>query len=161
MSEKLKKGQTAPLETDIKKISIKLIDGFPNHPFYVFDDEEMSDLTESIRKNGLISPVIVRQKANRFELISGHRRKHACELLGHDEIACRIVEASDDEAIIMRVDSNFQRTKVLPSERAFAYKMKLEATLLRVGGTFLALWITFFVRIVAQDLRLAGGLASF
>ena len=94
-------------------------------------------------------------------MISGHRRKHACELLGHDEIACRIVEASDDEAIIMRVDSNFQRTKVLPSERAFAYKMKLEATLLRVGGTFLALWITFFVRIVAQDLRLAGGLASF
>ncbi len=127
MSEKLKKGQTTPLETDIRKISIKLIDGFPNHPFYVFDDDEMSDLTESIRKNGLISPVIVRQKADRFELISGHRRKHACELLGHDEIACRIVEASDDEAIIMMVDSNCQRTKVLPSERAFAYKMKLEA----------------------------------
>lgn len=127
MSEKLKKGQTAPLETDIRKISIKLIDGFPNHPFYVFDDNEMSDLTESIRRNGLISPVIVRKKADRFELISGHRRKHACELLGHDEIACRIVEASDDEAIIMMVDSNCQRTKVLPSERAFAYKMKLEA----------------------------------
>ena len=127
MSEKLKKGQTAPLETDIRKISINLIDGFPNHPFYVFDDDEMSDLTESIRRNGLISPVIVRKKADRFELISGHRRKHACELLGHDEIACRIVEASDDEAIIMMVDSNCQRTKVLPSERAFAYKMKLEA----------------------------------
>ena len=116
MSEKLKKGQTAPLETDIRKISINLIDGFPNHPFYVFDDDEMSDLTESIRRNGLISPVIVRKKADRFELISGHRRKHACELLGHDEIACRIVEASD-----------CQRTKALPSERAFAYKMKLEA----------------------------------
>ena len=72
MSEKLKKGQIAPLETDIRKFSIKLIDGFPNHPFYVFDDDEMSDLTESIRKNGLISPVIVRQKADRFELISGH-----------------------------------------------------------------------------------------
>lgn len=127
MSEKLKKGQTAPLETDIRKISINLIDGFPNHPFYVFDDDEMSDLTESIRRNGLISPVIVRKKADRFELISGHRRKHACELLGHDEIACHIVEASDDEAIIMMVDSNCQRTKVLPSERAFAYKMKLEA----------------------------------
>ena len=115
------------METDIRKISINLIDGFPNHPFYVFDDDEMSDLTESIRRNGLISPVIVRKKADRFELISGHRRKHACELLGHDEIACRIVEASDDEAIIMMVDSNCQRTKVLPSERAFAYKMKLEA----------------------------------
>lgn len=88
------------METDIRKISIKLIDGFPNPPFYVFDDDEMSDLTESIRKNDLISPVIVRQKADRFVLISGHRRKHACELLGHDEIACRIVEASDDEAII-------------------------------------------------------------
>ena len=100
MSEKLKKGQTAPLETDIRKISINLIDGFPNHPFYVFDDDEMSDLTESIRRNGLLSPVIVRKKADRFELISGHRRKHACELLGHDEIACRIVEASDDEGIV-------------------------------------------------------------
>ena len=83
------------METDIRKISINLIDGFPNHPFYVFDDDEMSDLTESIRRNGLISPVIVRKKADRFELISGHRRKHACELLGHDEIACHIVEASD------------------------------------------------------------------
>ena len=90
MSEKLKKGQTAPLETDIRKISINLIDGFPNHPFYVFDDDEISDLTGSIRKNGLISPVIVRQKADRFELISGHRRKHACELLGHIAIACRM-----------------------------------------------------------------------
>lgn len=127
MSEKQKNEQTASLETDIRKISIKLIDGFPNHPFYVFDDDEMSDLTESIRRNGLISPVIVRKKADRFELISGHRRKHACELLGHDKIACRIVEASDDEAVIMMVDSNCQRTKVLPSERAFAYKMKLEA----------------------------------
>ena len=111
MSEKLKKGQIAALETDIRKFSIKLIDGFSNHPFYVFDDDEMSDLTESIRKNGLISPVIVRQKADRFELISGHRRKHACDLLGHDKIACRIVEASGDEAIIMMVDSNCQRTK--------------------------------------------------
>ena len=110
MSEKQKNGQTAALETDIRKVSVKLIDGFPNHPFYVFDDDEMSDLTESIRRNGLISPVIVRKKADRFELISGHRRKHACELLGHDEIACHIVEASDDEAIIMMVDSNCQRT---------------------------------------------------
>ncbi len=90
MSEKQKNGQTAALETDIRKVSIKLIDGFPNHPFYVFDDDEMSDLTESIRRNGLISPVIVRKKAERFELISGHRRKHACDLLGHDEIAATL-----------------------------------------------------------------------
>lgn len=127
MTEKSKKTQTIPLENETVKISMKLIDPFPNHPFYVFDDEEMYDLTESIRKYGLITPVIVRRKQERFELISGHRRVHACRNLGHSEIACHVIEASDDEAIIMMVDSNCQRTKVLPSERAFAYKMKLEA----------------------------------
>ena len=89
MNEKLQKDRL-PFGNRYQKISIKWIDGFPNHPFYVFDDDEISDLTESIRKNGLISPVIVRQKADRFDLISGHRRKHACELLGHIAIACRI-----------------------------------------------------------------------
>ena len=127
MAEKTQKRQTSPLVSATEKISIKLIDAFPNHPFYIFDDNEMNDLTESIRKNGLISPIIVRRKGDRYEMISGHRRKHACELLGHSDIACSIVEASDDEAIIMMVDSNCQRTKILPSERAFAYKMKLEA----------------------------------
>lgn len=127
MTEKMQKGQTTPLVSATEKISMKLIDAFPNHPFYVFDDDEMRELTESIRKNGLISPLIVRRKGDRYELISGHRRKHACELLGYREIACSVVDASDDEAIIMMVDSNCQRTKVLPSERAFAYKMKLEA----------------------------------
>lgn len=127
MNEKMKKGQITPLENETIKISMKLIDPFPNHPFYVFDDEEMYELTESIRKYGLITPIIVRCKQDRFELISGHRRLHACKNLGYSEITCRIVEASDDEAIIMMVDSNCQRTKVLPSERAFAYKMKLEA----------------------------------
>lgn len=87
----------------------------------------MFELTESIRKNGLISPVIVRKKNDRYELISGHRRKYACEILGHREIACSIVDITDDEAVIMMVDSNCQRTKVLPSERAFAHKMKLDA----------------------------------
>ena len=127
MSEKLKKGQTAPLETDIRKISINLIDGFPNHPFYVFDDDEISDLTESIRKNGLISPVIVRQKADRFDLISGHRRKMASELAGLESIPCIVRNLSDDEAVIVMVDSNLQREEILPSEKAFAYKMRLEA----------------------------------
>ena len=127
MAEKTQKGQTSPLVSVTEKICIKLIDAFPNHPFYIFDDNEMNDLTESIRKNGLISPIIVRRKGDRYEMISGHRRKHACELLGHSDIACSIVEASDDEAIIMMVDSNCPRTKILPSERAFAYKMKLEA----------------------------------
>lgn len=127
MNENLKNGQITPLENETVKISMKLIDPFPNHSFYVLDDEEMYELTESIRRHGLISPIIVRRKKDRFELIAGHRRKHACVNLGHSEIACRIVEASDDEAVIMMVDSNCQRTKVLPSERAFAYKMKLEA----------------------------------
>lgn len=127
MTEKSPKGQTTPLENVTVKINMKLIDPFPNHPFYVIDDDEMYELTESIRKNGLITPIIVRQKNERYELIAGHRRKHACESLGHTEIACHVVVASDDEAIIMMVDSNCQRTKILPSERAFAYKMKLEA----------------------------------
>lgn len=127
MTQKTKKEQTTPLVTDSQIISMKLIDGFPGHPYYVIDDEDMADLVESIRKNGLISPVIVRKKSDRYELISGHRRKHACELLGHREIACSIVDVTDDDAIIMMVDSNCQRSKVLPSERAFAYKMKLDA----------------------------------
>lgn len=127
MAEKMKKRQTPPLVSANEKISIRLIDDFPNHPYYIFDDADMLELTESIRKNGLIFPLIVRRKDDRYELISGHRRKHACELLGHSEIACSIIDASDDEAVIMMVDSNCQRTRLLPSERAFAYKMKLEA----------------------------------
>lgn len=127
MTEKMKNEQTIPLVTAAEKISIKLIDDFPNHPFYVFDDSEMSELIESIRKNGLISPIIVRKKNDRYEMISGHRRKRACEMLGHREITCSIVDVTDDEATIMMVDSNCQRTKLLPSERAFSYKMKLDA----------------------------------
>ena len=92
-AEKMKNRQTNPLAFTGEKISIKLIDDFPNHPFYVFDDDDMAELTESIRKNGMISPLIVRKKGERYELISGHRRKHACELLGHGEIACSIVDA--------------------------------------------------------------------
>ena len=127
MTEKMRKRQTPPLVSANEKISIRLIDDFPNHPYYVFDDNDMFELTESIRKNGLISPLIVRKKGDRYELISGHRRKHACKLLGHSEIACSIIDASDDEAVILMVDSNCHRTRLLPSERAFAYKMKLEA----------------------------------
>ena len=127
MNEKTKKGQTTPLVSTAEKISINLIDPFPNHPYHVSDDNDMFELIESVRKNGLISPIIVRQIGDRYELISGHRRKRACEYLGHTEIACTVIDASDDEAVILMVDSNCQRTKLLPSERAFAYKMKLEA----------------------------------
>ena len=123
----MKNGQTTPLAAVVEKISMSLIDPFSNHPFYVFDDNEMIELIESIRKNGLITPIIVRRKGNRYELISGHRRKRAYEYLGYAEIACSVINASDDEAVIMMVDSNCQRTKLLPSERAFAYKMKLDA----------------------------------
>lgn len=127
MTAKTQNEQTTPLVSATEKIQMKLIDGFPGHPFYVFDDEEMYELVESIRKNGLISPIIVRKQGDRYQLISGHRRKRACEILGHREIACTVVDVTDDEAVILMVDSNYQRTKVLPSERAFAYKMKLDA----------------------------------
>lgn len=123
----MKNGQTTPLAAVVEKISMSLIDPFPHHPFYVLDDSEMIELIESIRKNGLITPIIVRPKGDRYELISGHRRKRAYEYLGYAEIACSIINASDDEAVIMMVDSNCQRTRLLPSERAFAYKMKLDA----------------------------------
>ena len=123
-----KNEQTNPLVQNIKKISLSLIDNFPNHPYHIIDDESMAELTESIRKNGLISPVIVRKKdGGRYELISGHRRKYACSVLGYEEIRCNIIAVTDDEATIIMVDSNCQRQKLLPSEKAFAYKMKLDA----------------------------------
>lgn len=123
-----KNEQTNPLVQNIKKISLSLIDDFPNHPYHIFDDESMAELTESIRKNGLISPIIVREKdGGRYELISGHRRKYACSALGYEEIRCNIIAVTDDEATIIMVDSNCQRQKLLPSEKAFAYKMKLDA----------------------------------
>ena len=123
-----KNEQTNPLVQNIKKISLSLIDNFPNHPYHIIDDESMAELTESIRKNGLISPVIVRKKdGGRYELIFGHRRKYACSVLGYEEIRCNIIAVTDDEATIIMVDSNCQRQKLLPSEKAFAYKMKLDA----------------------------------
>ena len=104
------------------------IDDFPDHPFGVRDDEDMQELVESIREYGVITPALVRETENdRYELISGHRRKHACELLGMKTMRCEIVEMSRDEAIIAMIDSNLQRTSILPSEKAKAYKMRLEA----------------------------------
>ena len=104
------------------------IDDFPDHPFAVRDDEDMEQLVESIRERGIITPALVRETDNdRYELISGHRRKHACELLGMKTMRCEIVEMTRDEAIISMVDSNLQRTSILPSEKAKAYKMRLDA----------------------------------
>lgn len=112
----------------IEYIDIKSIKDFPNHPFKVVDDEKMEDLVSSIEKYGIILPVIVRPKSNgTYEIISGHRRKRACEIAGIKELKCLVKDLTDDEAIILMVDSNIQREEILPSEKAFAYKMKLEA----------------------------------
>ena len=112
-------------EQDIK---VGLIDSFPNHPYHVFDDADMSELVASIEANGLLNPIIVRKKVDgRYELISGHRRKRAYEILKINEIRAIVVDVDDNEAIILMVDSNCQRSKILPSEKAFSYKMKLNA----------------------------------
>ena len=112
----------------IEDVSIKDIDNFPNHPFKVIDNEELLQMVDSIKDKGVIVPVLVRPKEDgRYEMISGHRRKRASELAGIDKIPCIIRNLSDDEAIIAMVDSNMQREEILPSERAFAYKMKLDA----------------------------------
>ena len=109
-------------------IPIDQIDDFPNHPFKVRIDEDMNNLVRSIKEVGVLIPIIVRQKENgRFEIVSGHRRKKACELAGIKEIPVDVRELSDDEAIICMVDSNLDRSVVLPSEKAFSYKMRLEA----------------------------------
>lgn len=112
----------------IRDIAIELIDDFPQHPFKVKDDEDMIQLVESIKKRGIITPATVTQKEDgRYELVSGHRRKRACELAGLDTLRCEVVELSRDEATILMVESNFQRSQILPSEKAYAYKMRLEA----------------------------------
>lgn len=109
------------------KIKIKDIIPFKDHPYKVEEDDSLKELMDSIEKTGLIHPVIVREKNNKYEMISGHRRLKAYELLGIDEIEADIKELTDDEAIVFMVDSNIHREKILPSEKAFAYKMKLDA----------------------------------
>lgn len=118
----------------IMEIPLSQISDFPNHPFKVKMDESMSDLVESVKSYGVLSPVIVRTKENgEYEMIAGHRRKKASELAGKDSIKCIVQDVTDDEAIILMVDSNLQREQLLPSEKAFAYKMKLDA-MKRQGG---------------------------
>lgn len=112
----------------IRDIPIKAIKDFPDHPYKVKDDEDMMNLMESIKENGVLTPVTVRKiPGGSYEMISGHRRKRACELLGMPVIRGEVVELDRDEAIIMMCDSNLQRTTILPSEKAFAYKMRLDA----------------------------------
>lgn len=113
----------------IRDIPIVEIDDFPDHPFKVRDeDDDMTQLIESIKERGIITPATVRQKEDgRYELISGHRRKRACELAGMETLKAEVKELSRDDAIILMVDSNLQRSTILPSERAFSYKMRLDA----------------------------------
>lgn len=112
----------------IRDIPLTEIDDFPDHPFQVREDEDMFQLVESIKERGVITPATVRQKEDgRYELVSGHRRKKACELAGFETLRCEVVELTKDEATILMVESNFQRSQILPSEKAFAYKMRLEA----------------------------------
>lgn len=112
----------------IHEIPLDEIDEFPEHPYQVRDDEDMMNLVESIRENGVLTPATVRKKEDgRYEMLSGHRRWRACQLLGMDTIRCEIVELDRDAATIFMCDSNLQRTTILPSEKAFAYKMRLDA----------------------------------
>ena len=112
----------------IYEIPLDEIDPFPDHPFKVRDDEDMMNLVESIRTNGVLTPATIRKKNDgRYELLSGHRRLRACQLAGVPALRCEVVDMNKDEATIFMVESNFQRSSILPSEKAFAYKMRLDA----------------------------------
>lgn len=115
------------MKEKIEELDISLLDTFKNHPFKVINNEDLSKLKDSININGVLEPIIVRKKDDRYEIISGHRRKYASELLGLKTIPCIIRDMTDDEATIYMVDSNMHRETILPSEKAKAYKMKLDA----------------------------------
>ena len=118
----------------IREIPIAEIDEFPDHPFKVLMNEDMEQLVESVSRSGVMTPATVRQKEDgRYELISGHRRKKACELAGLETLKCEVKELTRDEAIIVMVESNLQRSVILPSEKAFAYNMRLEAMKRQAG----------------------------
>lgn len=124
MSEAERKENRLPR---VHELELTQIDNFEGHPFQIKEDEEMNQLVESIREHGVLVPGLVRQNGDRYELVSGHRRKRACELLGLPTMPVVIRDMSREEAIIAMVDSNIQREHILPSEKAFAYKMKMEA----------------------------------
>lgn len=118
----------------IFNIPLTEIDDFPDHPFQVRMDEDMDQLVESVKSRGIITPITLRKKDDgRYEIVSGHRRKKACELAGLETVPAEIKELTRDEAIILMVESNLQRSVILPSEKAFAYKMRYDA-LKRVSG---------------------------
>ena len=120
--------------TKIRDIPIADIDDFPDHPYKIRDDEDMFALIESIKERGIITPATVRIKDDgKYELISGHRRKRACEIAGIDTLKAEVMELTHDEAVVLMVDSNLQRSTILPSEKAFSYKMRYEAIKRQAG----------------------------
>ncbi len=128
MEHKNRPGDRTGTPPRFADVPLELIDDFPEHPFRVRMDEDMRQLVESVRERGLITPVLLREKEDgRYEMVSGHRRKKACELAGMGEIRAEIREMTRDEAIVVMVESNLQRSEILPSEKAFAYKLRLEA----------------------------------
>ena len=118
----------------VEEISLDRIDDFPDHPFKVRMDESMTEMADSVKQYGVLVPAIVRQKKDgRYEMVAGHRRKAACELAGKTKIPCVVRDLTLEEAVVVMVDSNLQREQILPSEKAFAYKMKLDAMHRKVG----------------------------
>ena len=117
-----------PVVDEVKEIELYKIGEFPDHPFRVIDDDKMEEMVKSVKEHGVLLPVIVRKRGEgNYQMISGHRRKRACELAGIKQIRCIVKDLTDDEATILMVDSNIQREEILPSEKAVAYKLKLEA----------------------------------
>lgn len=139
----------------IYDVPISEIDDFPDHPFKVKVDEDMDQLVQSIKERGIITPVTLRPKEDgRYEIVSGHRRKKACELAGLDTVKAEVREMTRDEAIILMVESNLQRSTILPSEKAFSYKMRLEAMNRQPEPTFdINYWISY-----AQGAAVSKGL---
>lgn len=145
MSTKMRPGQKIHLksveellgvsnEESAMDIEISKIRPFKDHPFKVVDDDKMQDLVESIRVNGILSPVLIRPIGNDiYEMVSGHRRMHAASILGMDCVPAIIRDMTDDEAVVKMVDANIQREELLPSEKAFAYKMKMDAMKRQAG----------------------------
>ena len=128
------KGRAEARLPRIYEIPLAEIDDFPDHPFQVRMDEDMEQLVQSVRERGVLTPIVLRQKEDgRYEIVSGHRRRRACEIAGLDTIRAEIRDLTRDEAIIFMVESNFQRSTILPSEKAFSYKMRLEAMKRQAG----------------------------
>ena len=129
--DKLFSTEQERMESQLPKIydiPLSEIDDFPDHPYKVKEDEDMDQLVQSIKDNGILTPVTLRRKEDgRYEVVAGHRRKRACELAGIPSLRAEIKDLTRDEAVILMVESNYQRSKILPSEKAFAYKMRLEA----------------------------------